>query len=180
MRNLLILTTISAALMFLSCTTTSTKHDDVLNQFEVDNSAFLKVNKKSKEVFRVLITSDKYVVSQMKYQSRIQRVEDPGGDKYMVEELKKLDKINEARIGIITLGIAPDTGRIEKIRPEKLTGFVEVETLISEDVQRWNFKFPKKIVYPTKLQIKYRIVLRKKQSDAEIIKEIRQKMKEDQ
>jgi len=46
-------------------------------------------------------------------------------------------------------------------------------------MQRWNFTSPKKRqIAPLKFDVRYRIVLRKKQSDDEIIKEVREKMKE--
>ena len=43
---------------------------------------------------------------------------------------------------------------------------------------RWNFRFPKKVVEPTKFEIIYRVVLRKKLSDEEILNAVQEKMKE--
>ena len=53
-----------------------------------------------------------------------------------------------------------------------------IDQILSDDIQRWSFEFPKKLIEPTKFDIKYRVVLRKKQSDKDIIKEVRDKMKE--
>jgi len=165
-------------ILFIGCKTTpEMENKRILKKFEQDNKKFLEVDAKSRTLFHVLITSDKYIVSQMRYKKYIKRVEDPGGDKYMTEEVKKLDKINEARTSIITIHLFPDSGRIMKIRPQRTTYLVEVDKLINEDIQRWNFKFPKKIVQPTKFNIEYRVVLRKTQTDEQIIKNMEKNMR---
>ncbi|MFC1670166.1 hypothetical protein ACFL20_07205 [Spirochaetota bacterium] len=143
-----------------------------------DTAEFLQVDKGAKEIFRVLLTSEKYIVAQMKYQKSIKRADDPGGDKYISSEILKMNKIDEAREGIITIWLYPDSGKIMKMRPQKPTYIVEVDRLITEDIQRWNFIFPKKYVATTKFNIRYRVVLQKKLSDEEIIKEVRQKMRD--
>ena len=145
-----------------------------------ENKKFLNNDTKSDEVFRVLLTSDKYVVSQLKYNGVIKRSSDPGGDKYIKNELKKYDKIDEVREGIVRIWLYPDSGNIMKIRPQLPTYLLEIDQIISDDIQRWSFEFPKKLIEPTKFDIKYRVILRKKQTDDEIIKEVRDKMKESQ
>lgn len=130
------------------------------------------------EVFRVVYLSDRYRVVQMRFQDRIQRTEDENGDKYMCDELRRYDKIDEIREGIISVTLFPDSGRLHKARPVKLTGLMEIEKLLMEDVQRWSYTFPRKIVEPTRFDIKYLVVLRKRQSDEEIMKEVRERMKE--
>ena len=72
----------------------------------------------------------------------------------------------------------PDSGGIMKIRPTQLTFLVELDNLMIEDLQRWTFSFPDKSVEPTKFDVKYRIVLRKKLSDEEIMLQIREKIKD--
>ncbi len=67
-----------------------------------------------------------------------------------------------------------------KVRPQKPTYILEIDKIINEDIQRWSFVFPKKYIEPTKLDIKYRVVLRKRQSDEQILREVRKKMKEGQ
>lgn len=150
------------------------------SSFENENNEFLQVDSNAEEVFRVLLTSNKYIVSQMKYDDSIDRAKDPGGDRYMTEEMKKFDKLNEAHEGVLTIWLYPDSGQIMKIRPKKLIYLTEIHQLITDDIQRWSFQFPKKIVYPTKLDIKYRVVIQKKQTDEEIIKEVQKKMRESQ
>ncbi len=148
--------------------------------FARENKKFLQIEPKSEELYRVLFTSEKYVVAQMRLESVIQRKEDTGGDRYMMDELSKYDKINEAREGLLKVWLYPDSGRIMKIRPQQPTYLLEIDKLLTEDLQRWAFEFPKNYVTPTVFKVRYRVVLRKKQSDEEIMKEIQEKMKEEQ
>jgi hypothetical protein len=145
-----------------------------------ENKKFLESDKNATELFRVLLTSEEYAVTQMRYEDIIKREDDKGGDKYMSEEIKKLGKIDEVREGEIAIWLFPDTGRIMKIRPQRPIYIIEVDKLINDDIQRWNFKFPKKIVEPTKFEIRYRVILKKTQTDDEILQEVRQKMKDSQ
>ena len=148
------------------------------NNLEEENRKFLQKDKKASETFRVLLTSSGYISSQMKYSKYIKREKDPSGDLYISQELKKLDKIDEVREGIVKIWLFPDSGAITKVRPIKPTFIIDIDKIITEDIQRWSFKFPKGIVEPTQMQIKYRVVLQKKQSDDEILKEVQQKMSE--
>jgi len=139
---------------------------------------YLRVDPQADELFRVYLSSSRYLVSQMKFLDRVSRGEDPGGDKFICEEMKKHDKIEETRTAVVTVWLFPDTGRLMKIRPKKLSYLMEIDSLIIEDIQRWNFKFEKNYIYPTKFDIMYRVALRKKQSDEEILKEVQEKLKE--
>lgn len=143
-----------------------------------ENEEFLKADNKGGEIFRVLLTSDEYKVVQMKNEKTIQRTPDEGGDKYMSNEIDKLNIIDEARIGLITVWLYPDSGKIMKIRSQRPTYFKEVDALLNDDIMRWNFVFPKKIVEPTKFDISYRVVLSKKKADDEIIKAVQDRLKE--
>ena len=164
--------------LILNCATTGSIAE-IKEKIKIDTDDFLIIDKNAKEVFRVLLSSDKYTVKQMKYLKHINKSKDPGGDKYISSELIKHNKINEAREGIITVWLFPDTGKIMKIRPQKPTYIIEIDKLITEDIQRWNFDFPKKYISPTKFNIRYRVVLRKKLSDEEIIREVRKKISGD-
>jgi len=159
----------------MGCETTGklTPRQKKLVKIEKTIKHFLSGKKNEGEVFRVLLSSEKYTVKQMSYNAYITRSSDTGGDSYMKEEIKKHDKINEVREGVLKIWLYPDSGRIMKIRPEKSTFFMEIDKILSEDIQRWSFKFPKNVVVPTKMTIKYLVVLRKKMSDADIIKEMR-------
>jgi hypothetical protein len=166
-----------AALQFVSCKTTTTV-EDIRSQIKEDNEEFLKPDKKATEVFRVLLTSDEYKVVQLKSEKTMERGKDEGGDKYISSEIRKLDMIDEARIGVISVWLYPDSGKIMKIRSQRPTYFKEVDSLLNDDIMRWNLVFPKKVVEPTKFDIVYRVVLSKKQSDEEIIKAVQERMKE--
>ncbi len=166
---------LSVAGLIFSCSTAEKK--DVL-QVKIDE--YLKGESDTKETFRVLLMSDRYLVAQIKYPEQIKRVDDPGGDKYICDELRKFDKINESRDGILAVWVFPDSGRLMKVRPKKLTYLMEIDQLIVEDIQRWNFQFPRKTIEPTQFDIRYRVMLRKNQSDDEIMKEVRDKIKEKQ
>ena len=129
-----------------------------------------------KETFRVLISSDSYVVVQTDYKDSIQREQDPGGDRYICDEIKKYDKIDEMREGLYHVSLYPDRGTLRKVRPYKPLNLIELDSLVIEDIQRWTYKFPRKVVQPYTFYIKYRVVLRKKQTDEQIIKEVQKRM----
>jgi hypothetical protein len=148
-----------------------------------ENEQFLKApfaKGDDKETFRVLIMSDKYLVVQTEYQDTIERVKDPGGDKYICDEIKKYDVIDEAKEGMYHISLFPDRGTLMKVRPHKPMNLIELDNLILDDLQRWTFKFPLKTIKPNKMYIKYRIVLRKKLTDEKIFKQVEKKMKGDE
>ena len=178
-KHLTFYTAVTAIMIALiSCSTTG--KIDKSDPFAPENKKFLSATKGDGETFRVLLSSDSYTISQLKYKGYIKRKKDPGGDAYIREEMKKYDKIDEARESVISLWLYPDTGRIMKVRPQQPTFLSEIDQIISEDMQRWAFEFPKNIVEPTKLNIKYRVILRKKLTDEEILREIQKKMRESQ
>ncbi len=162
---------------FIVACKTSPLKDVRETELEMEIKKYLAVDDSAPEVFRVLMMSDRYCVSQMKYAEKLRRVDDQGGDKYICEEIKKLDKIDDTREGIITVWLFPDSGRLMRVRPKMLTYLVETDKLMVEDIQRWNFTTTEKTLQPTQFDVKYRIVLRKTQSDDEIMKEVREKLK---
>lgn len=189
MKKLLLIIT-AVSLLFISCATVDKdfKEKDIFTQ---DNEAFLKplpdegdkIFKEIpniKEAFRVLLTSDEYRVVQMNYSKTIERNPDPGGDKFISSEMGRYDMLDEARIGIVSVWLYPDSGRIMRIRSQRPTYFKEIDSLINEDIMRWSFNFPKKVIEPVKFDIVYRVVLRKKKSDEEIIQEVQKKIREEQ
>jgi hypothetical protein len=153
--------------------------DKPKSKVESEAAQFLKINKDSPELFKVLWTSERYAVAQMNFEDQLKRQEDAGGDKYMAEELKKFDKIDHQCEGVLSISIRPDNGRIAKVRPKELTYLMEIDKLIVEDIQRWNFQFPANTYNPPlRFDVRYRVVLRKQQTDEEIMKEVREKLKE--
>ncbi|HSV97993.1 MAG TPA: hypothetical protein VLM75_13820 [Spirochaetota bacterium] len=171
MRRLQVFSLAVVTVLLVSCKTA-----DVRDPLRERIDEYLAADPHSKELFRVVMTSDRYLMAQMQHPDRIRRNDDPGGDKYMTEELKKLDKIDEEREGIIAVWLYPDSGRLMKVRPKKLTYLMEIDKLIVEDIQRWSFRFPQKDVYPTQFDVRYRVILRKTLSDDEIMKEVRDKI----
>jgi len=172
-----IITAFLFVMQIISCKTPTTI-ESVREQIKEENEKFLNPDKKVSEVFRVLLTSDEYRIIQLKNDKTMERVKDEGGDKYISSEIQKLDMIDEARVGVISVWLYPDSGRIMKIRSQRPTYFKEVDALLNDDIMRWNFNFPKKVVEPTKFDIVYRVVLSKKQSDEEIIKAVQERMRE--
>lgn len=172
-KQVLIMLMISAAAALLSCATVSEQN------IRSNNKAFLDApftRGLDKEAFRVVIMSDTYQVVQVDYQDTMERQKDPGGDRYICDEMKKYDKIDEFREGMYHVSLYPDRGTLRKVRPFKPLNLIELDNLVLEDLQRWSFKFPKGIIIPNNLYIKYRVVLRKRQSDKEIFKEVEEKM----
>ncbi|HEY1406325.1 MAG TPA: hypothetical protein VF857_06935 [Spirochaetota bacterium] len=166
--------------LLIGCATAEKNTEKTGDPFAKDNEAFLTTVPENKdEIFRVMITSDGYNLVQTAYPESIQRSDDKSGDKFICEELNKYNKINEVREAILSVSLYPDTGRIMKVRPKRLAALREIDELLVEDIQRWSFVSPaKKPVSPLRFDVHYRIVLKKNQSDEEIIKEVREKMKE--
>ncbi len=173
-----VLISLAAAVIASGCKTAPEKRP-AWDPQSSENAAFLNPESKSKDLYHVLLTSDNYIVSQMESTDTIERKKDDGGDKYISSEIKKFDTIEEQREGVYSVWLYPDSGRISKIRPQQPTYLVEIDEVILQDLQRWEFKSPSnKTVYPTKFDVKYRVVLRKSLSDEEIIKQLRERMKE--
>jgi hypothetical protein len=143
-----------------------------------ENQVFLEEDVQNKnEVFRVLLSSDEYLVVQKHYPKSIKRSDDTSGDNYFREEISKLDKIDEVREGVAKVWLYPDSGKIMQVRLQS-TFLQEIDQIILEDIQRWSFSFPKKEIFPLKFDVKYRVVLQKKLSDEQIMKEVRDHLKE--
>lgn len=164
--------------LFLSCRTTG--GNVTYDQIKKENEEFLRAGDRGTETFRVLLSSDEYRVVQLKNETTIERAADDGGDRFMVAEMEKYDMIDEVRIGVVSVWLFPDSGAINKIRSQRPTNFTEIDSLINDDIMRWNFRFPKKVVEPTKFDIIYRVVLRKKLSDEQILNSVQERMKEGQ
>lgn len=165
----------------LGCSTTPEGGDEArkLEKIERENSIFLEGKDREGETFRVLFSSERYETVQLAYKGYIEREEDEGGDRYMQTELHRYDKINEANEGVLRVWLYPESGRIMKIRPVKILYLTDIQQLITEDIQRWSFKFPKNAVVPTRFDVRYRVILSKKLSDEEIMKEVREQIQND-
>ena len=181
----------ASVILLTSCGTLDqlSKEKDALHKESKEDQEFLEIDKDNNfvkkisginETFRVLLSSDGHTVVQARYLNHIERNPDKGGDKYISSEMSKYDMIDEKRTAIISVWLYPDSGRIMRIRTQTPTYFKEIDSLINDDIMRWNFTFPKKIIEPTKFDIVYKVILRKKKSDDEIIKAVQQKIMEEQ
>ncbi|MCU0821570.1 MAG: hypothetical protein MUC95_03740 [Spirochaetes bacterium] len=144
-----------------------------------ENRDFFEKIPEPTEGYRVLITSDTYIAAQVNFQEMLSREDDPEGDKFICDKLKLYDKVDIMRESVITVNLYPDSGKIMKIRPKSLTFIMEIDNLIFEDIKRWNTFFPVEKTGPSQIDVTYRVVLRKNQSDAEIMKEVKEKVKEE-
>ncbi|MBN2402621.1 MAG: hypothetical protein JXN64_09485 [Spirochaetes bacterium] len=160
--------------LIFSCKTAVIK-DPVIEQYK----NYLEQDAESEEVFRVLILSDRYVISQMKFHDRLIKIEDNEGDKGISDKLKEYDKIDEACEGVLTVSLYK-TGNIMQIRPKVITPIDEVNNLIVHDLKRWNFKFENDNTEPSTFDIRYKVILRKMQSDEDIMREIMERAKEEE
>ncbi len=177
MKTRAILHTLCTAIIAFSCAVTVEKKPEAEDQ-EFLNAAFKKGE--DKESFRVQISSDSYSVIQTDYKDTIQRESDPGGDRYICDEIKKYDKIDEIREGLYSVSLYPDRGSLRRVRPFKPLNLIELDNLVLEDIQRWTYKFPHKMVQPNSFYIKYRVILRKKQTDEQIIQEVQKRMRREE
>ena len=143
-----------------------------------EDKKFLNTEPREEELFRIVLTSEKYLVKQMQSNDTIQRVIDTEGDRYICGEIRKIDMIEETREGIVSLILYPDSGKVMRVRPKKSTYIMEIDKIITEDMQRWTFSFPNDIVEPTKFDVHYRVKLRKRQTDEDIMREVRENMRE--
>lgn len=164
---------IISSLLFIfaiSCKTTGKveKQEDVE---KIKESEFFQ-RKEGKEIFRVFVSSDHYIVKQYRYDTLIQRKEDQAGDEFSRENLKKLDKIDETRDGVVRVLLYPHSGSISRIRPEKLTFLSELDRLMVEDIQRWVFQFPKGVITPTRFSVRYRFQLRKNMKETRALSDV--------
>jgi hypothetical protein len=172
-KQITVVSVLAVSALLVSCATAGEK------KIESDNRRFLNApftSGEDKETFRVVITSGTYEVVQTECADTIEREDDPGGDRYICDEIKKYDKIDEAREGMYHIALFPDRGTLMKVRPYKPLNLIELDNMIIDDLMRWTFKFPQKTIKPNKMFIKYRIVLRKMENDEKIRKEVQKKM----
>ena len=165
-------------LSVLSCTSTSkgiySKHG-----LSSDDKKFLFSEPDNEEdLYRIFLTSEQYLVTQKGYDETIARVPDMQGDRYICNEICGIDMIDETREGIVSILLYPDSGKVMKVRTKKSTFIMEIDKIITEDMQRWRFTFPQETIEPIKFDIRYRVKLRKRQSDEEIMREVRENMRE--
>lgn len=128
------------------------------------------------ELFRVVMMSNAYIVSQKNYTDKISRAEDTGGDEFFMERLRRYDIVDREVEGMIRVQLYPNTGRLMKIRFLQSTYITEIDKMITDDIQRWTFNFNGPVT-PRSFSIRYRVVLRKRSAaDDSMQKEVQQEL----
>jgi len=150
------------------CTSTGSKIEHSTNPaVQKVQRDFYNKKARSKEVFKIFISSDNYVIKQLSREGKIEIKADPGGEQSFVDELKRYDMVNHFSEAIFSVELYEDSGMISKIRPVKPASVAELNKIIADDITRLQFKFPGKKIQPLKFNIRYGILLQKKLSAQE-------------
>lgn len=111
--------------------------------------------------FKVLITSERYMLRQMRYRERIRREADPVGDADQLQFFQtEADKINFkdwTLTGMIDLRLSPISGQIEHIQyvPGKTPRTWQAAKFFQDDVSRMRFVFPDGAISPRDFLVQY-------------------------
>lgn len=155
--------------------------DENGNEVQVTNrdpELFQRESKNSKELFRVVISSESYQVRQIRQTEFIKRKPDPGGDSIIMEELQKYNKKDFVDDGIISVKLNPKTGKMETINTDRSTRIQQLLKIISNDATRWTLEH-KSTEEPTVTQylITYNVVLLNKSNRDQIKEELKKEVK---
>lgn len=142
-----------------------------------DHPLFQKDSKSSEELFRVVISSESYLVRQIRQSENIKRNPDIGGDKFMMEELQKYNKKDFTDDGIIKVHLNSKTGKIETANTDRSTRIQQLLKIIQNDSTRWTFTHKTDEPSITKFTIVYNIVLFNKSSREQIKEELKKEVK---
>jgi len=151
-----------------SCSSTSTRNEQSSNPVvQKAQKQFYKKATRSKEVFKIFVSSDNYVIKQVSKDGKIAIKTDPSGEKSFVTELQRYDMVNHFSEAIFSVELYEDSGVIAKIRPIKPASVAELNKIIADDITRLQFEFPGEKITPVKFYIRYGILLQKKLSAEE-------------
>jgi hypothetical protein len=140
---------------------------------------FQKKSDLPSELFRVYMSSDSYMVRQIRNSDKIIRKADPGGDELAREEVKKFDLINFIDDGYVIIGLNSNTGKLETIAFDRRVPRInDIAKVIQNDASRWNYEHLSKDGLPVvlKFMINYQIRLYPVKSRDEV-KQMLQKKK---
>ncbi len=141
--------------------------------FDVSRERFFAMPPMEEEVFQVFITSDEFTVKQVSAQDAIEFQHDEKGNIAFRKVIEKYNKIEYFAHGVLMLELYPGNGRLKRIRFINPSGVGEIDKLISEDVTRWTYKFPKDYVDPLRFNVRYGVALRKEISRDEAVQELK-------
>jgi hypothetical protein len=132
------------------------------SEVEAMREAFFARAPENEEVYRVFVTSDGYARKQVAFPENITLKEDKAGDQAIAEEFKKFDMVNSLQEGQIRVELYPSTGKFYRVRQTKPSIMKETDKIMSDDITRWQFQFPKNQIVPKDFRVSYQVVLRKK------------------
>ncbi|MCS6984509.1 MAG: hypothetical protein NZM25_05195 [Leptospiraceae bacterium] len=121
------------------------------------------------EVFRIYADANQYIVTQLSYQENIQLKSDEAGNKQVSEELSRYNMVDYFAEGLLKVELFPNTGNFYRVRQLRPSGVVEIDKIISEDITRWQFIFPKGEINPREFKVRYGVKLEKKISRHEAV-----------
>lgn len=140
---------------------------------------FQKKSEIPTELFRVYMSSDSYMVRQIRHTDKIIRKPDPGADELAREELRKFDLINFIDDGYVVVGLNSNTGKLETIAFDRRVPRInDIAKVIQNDASRFNYEHLTKDGVPgiLKFIINYQIRLYPVKSRDEV-KQMLQKKK---
>ncbi len=140
---------------------------------------FQKKSEMPTELFRVYMSSDSYMVRQIRHTDKIIRKPDPGADELAREELRKFDLINFIDDGYVVVGLNANTGKLETIAFDRRVPRInDIAKVIQNDASRFNYEHLTKDGMPgiLKFIINYQIRLYPVKSRDEV-KQMLQKKK---
>lgn len=126
---------------------------------------FLSPSHDSYEYFRVIISSDDYLVRQIRGSKYIQRKPDIGGDELAKEEIANYNIKDMKDEGTLMLTLNGNSGGIEVVNFDRRVPRInDIAKIIQNDVIRWEFLHALREERPqiTKFKVFYQIVLQKK------------------
>ncbi|MDX1961081.1 MAG: hypothetical protein SFU98_21105 [Leptospiraceae bacterium] len=148
------------------------------NITDLDIIDFQKPSTDANEMFRVMISSEGYQLRQIRATDKIRRKPDEGGDKFMVEEILKFNKIDRIDDGTVIVKLNSKTGKVENINFRRIPRIFDLAKYIQNDATRWTLEH-KKEENPdiTKFIVSYVIVLKKELSDNEVKEMLKKEVK---
>lgn len=133
-----------------------------------DDDAFFLKPPQSGEVFRVLITRNNYSVRQLASKDAIQRPADSRGDREQLNAYREIHEQIDFKDweieGTLDVRLNPHTGQIEQLQyaAGRNPRTWQAAKLFQEDLTRFRFKYPTGVVSPTRFQVNFRWVIKRR------------------
>ena len=134
-----------------------------------DDIFFQKPSDDEKEYFRVILTSEGYLLRQIRGSEFVSRNVDLDGDKLISENLKKYNKVNFLDYGVIKVDFHQESMTVKSVRFNKAPRINEIAKIIQDDITRWKIDFLIKEDNDNDIQlseiiINYKVILKKETS----------------